>query len=381
MHLNEKTMLKGVHITLLIGPGAPVPAPKSVVEAVSNISVTNSRDRSGFQVTFTVGKNSPLMNTMLPAGYFDPIVTRVIIIATLNGFPNVLMDGLITNQEMAPSNEPGQSNLSITGEDLSLAMDLVELVKPYPAMPDVAKVYATLAPYAALGIAPVVIPPIIPVIKSPTSNWETQRMTDREYLKFLAGRAGYLFFVEPGPLPGQSIAYFGPDMNLPVPQAALSVNMDAHRNVDSLSFSLDGMAKKIRIFTIMDPVTKKIPIPIPVPNVNVFKPPLGSRPTPPARIEIADEGAGMAPDEAAQNILGFLMNNSAAITANGTLDVIRYKQLLRARMLVGVRGAGLAYDGMYYVDSVTHNIKRGEYKQSFTLSRDGLISNTPKVAV
>jgi hypothetical protein len=50
-------------------------------------------------------------------------------------------------------------------------------------------------------------------------------------------------------------------------------------------------------------------------------------------------------------------------------------------MLVGVRGAGLAYDGLYYVDSVTHDLKRGEYKQSFQLSRDGLISNTPKVPV
>ena len=37
------------------------------------------------------------------------------------------------------------------------------------------------------------------------------------------------------------------------------------------------------------------------------------------------------------------------------------------------------YDGLYYVNSVTHNIKRGEYKQSFNLSRDGLISNTPVV--
>jgi hypothetical protein len=46
-----------------------------------------------------------------------------------------------------------------------------------------------------------------------------------------------------------------------------------------------------------------------------------------------------------------------------------------------VRGAGLAYDGLYYVNSVTHNIKRGDYKQSFELSRDGLISNTPRVPV
>ena len=50
-----------------------------------------------------------------------------------------------------------------------------------------------------------------------------------------------------------------------------------------------------------------------------------------------------------------------------------------ARILVGVRGAGVAYDGLYYVSSVTHNIKHGEYKQSFQLSRDGLISLTPLV--
>ena len=49
------------------------------------------------------------------------------------------------------------------------------------------------------------------------------------------------------------------------------------------------------------------------------------------------------------------------------------------RGLVGVRGAGPAFDGLYYVTSVTHNIKRGEYKQSFSWSRNGLVSTLPKV--
>ena len=49
------------------------------------------------------------------------------------------------------------------------------------------------------------------------------------------------------------------------------------------------------------------------------------------------------------------------------------------RLLVGVRGAGLTYDGLYYVESVTHNIKRGEYKQNFSLSRDGVVSQTQVV--
>jgi hypothetical protein len=67
------------------------------------------------------------------------------------------------------------------------------------------------------------------------------------------------------------------------------------------------------------------------------------------------------------------------VTGNGTLDVLRYGHVLRARSLVGVRGAGLAFDGMHFVDSTTHNIKPGEYKQSFVLKRNGLISNVPLV--
>jgi len=144
------------------------------------------------------------------------------------------------------------------------------------------------------------------------------------------------------------------------------------------------MAKKINIYSIFDPITQKVIVPIPVPNINVLKPPLGLRPLPPSKIGFADNTAKLFPDTAAQKIIGDLMsssNNPPSVTGTGSLDVMRYNGLLRARMLVGVRGAGLTYDGMYYVDSVTHNIKPGEYKQNFTLSRDGVISNTPKVLV
>lgn len=378
-------MLKGIHLTLLIGPAVPVIAPKVVMDALNSIQVTNSKGISGFQISFSVSKSSPLITTMLPAGYFDPITTRVIIIATINGMPNVLMDGLVTNHELSPSSEVGKSTLTITGEDISLAMDLVELVMPYPAMPDSVKVLALLAPFAFLGVVPVVIPPIIDPVKIPVKNWDTMvKKTSKGYLNFLAERCGYVFFVQAGPMPGQNIGYFGPDINLPIPQPALTINMDAHSNVEALSFSLNGMAKKINIYSIFDPITQKVIVPIPVPNINVLKPPLGLRPLPPSKIGFADNTAKLFPDTAAQKIIGDLMsssNNPPSVTGTGSLDVMRYNGLLRARMLVGVRGAGLTYDGMYYVDSVTHNIKPGEYKQNFTLSRDGVISNTPKVLV
>ena len=373
-------MADGIQLTLMIGPGLPLAVPRSLLDALESVQVTSGNDGSGFQLSFTAGTTSSLIKTMLPAGYLDPIVTRVIIAVTFKGLPNVLMDGIITHQELAPANEPGKSTITVTGEDLSVLMDLVELPKPLPCITDNLRVMAALAPYLALGIVPVVIPPIVPVIKSLTDQIDSQPlMTDRAYIQSLAERNGYVFYVEPGPLPMQSIAYFGPDVRIPVPQPALNVNMDAHTNVESMSFSLDGTAKKVRVYTVMDPITKKIPVPVPLPNINVFKPPLGARPTLPAKVEFAKDVAKDGAAEGARGILAYLMNNSDAISVTGSLDVLRYGRVLRSRMLTGVRGAGLAYDGLYYVNSVTHNIKRGEYKQSFQLSRDGLISNTPRV--
>ena len=375
-------MVKGIHLTLMIGPAVPVPAPKSVVEALTDIQVNSGKDQSGFQLTFTVAKKSPLLTTMLPAGYFDPIATRVIIVVTLNGFPNVLMDGIVTQQELSQSNEPGQSKLTITGEDLSVLMDLVEMpFMLFPGMPAIARVYAILAKYTVFGITPVGIPPFLTDVPNPIERIDRQTGTDLEYLRSMASGHGYVFYVEPGPMPGQSIAYWGPDIRIPVPQPALNVNMDAHTNVESLSFSLDGLAKKIVVVTVFDPITRKIPLVVPLPNVNIFKPPLGARPTVPSKVEFPDSLAKDGPISAGNKILGILARSSDAISVSGSLDVLRYGRLLRSRMIVGVRGSGVAYDGFYYVNSVTHNIKRGEYKQSFQLSRDGLISNTPRVPV
>jgi hypothetical protein len=375
-------MLDGIHLTLMIGPVLPVPAPKVVIDAVQSVQVTSGKDKTGFQITFSVSKKSPLLTTMLPAGYFDPMSTRVVIAVTLGGFPHVLMDGIVTRQELVPSSEPGQATLTVTGEDLSVLMDVVEMpFMRYPATPSIGRVYLILAKYAAFGIVPLAIPPFIDDTPIPTGEVPTHKGTDLAYLKQLANRCGYVFYIEPGPLPGQSIAYWGPDIRIPVPQRALSSNMDAHTNVESLNFSLDGLAKKVVVVTIFDPVKNRVPIVVPIPNFNLFKPPLGARPTLPSKVEFPDYMTKEQMPNAVNRVLGILARSSDSISVSGSLDVTRYGSVLRNRMLVGVRGGGLAYDGMYYVNSVTHTLKRGEYKQSFQLSRDGLISITPRVVV
>ena len=79
--------------------------------------------------------------------------------------------------------------------------------------------------------------------------------------------------------------------------------------------------------------------------------------------------------------LAYTGQNSDSVFGTGSLDVARYGRLLKSRQLVGVRGAGLPFDGLYYVKSVTHDIQRGEYKQSFTLARNGLMSTVATVRV
>ena len=372
-------MLKGFYLTLLVGPAVPVPAPRVVTDAISSVQVTNGGTRGGFQISFAVSKQSPLTTTMIPAGYFDPGI-RVMIVVTVGGLPHVLMDGIITRHEVAPSNDVGQSTFTVTGEDLSVMMDILEMpFMRWPALPAPARVLAMLAKYALFGIVPVVIPPIFLDVPIPIKEIPAQTGTDLAYIQQLAEQNGYVFFIEPGPVPGTNIAYWGPEFVLPVPQPALNVNMDANTNVDSMTFSLDGLAKKILVLTVMDPVTKKIPIPIPVPNISLLQPPLGARLTPPLKVEFPKDVSKLDPLKAVALALARTSASSHAVTASGQLNVLRYGRVLKARQLVGVRGAGIAYDGLYYVKSVTSNIKRGEFKQSFSLSRDGLISLTPRV--
>ena len=198
----------------------PVPAPLPLVEALLSVDVNSGRNGSGFQLKFSVGKRSLIQTILLPSGALDPMVTRVVIIVTLLGIPQVIMDGVVTQHQLSPGNDPGQSTLTLTGEDLSILMGVVQMKIPYPALTDAGKIAVILAKYAMFGVVPRVIPPLVDTPKSPTDGFEIQTTTDLNYIQELAGECGYTFYIQPGPLPMQSIAYFGPDISNPLPQPA-----------------------------------------------------------------------------------------------------------------------------------------------------------------
>jgi hypothetical protein len=372
-------VISKLQLSLLIGPVVTLPAPPEVVDAFQSAQITvTAGQRTGFQIAFSVSLTSLLTTTLIPAGYFDPGI-RVILVVTVDGIPTPVIDGLITRQEVAVSDSIGQSVLTVTGEDVSVAMDLIKWQGiPMPPSPAAGRVTMIIAFYAMFGLLPLVIPEIFPSIPLPTDRIEMQQGTHLEYINKLAEDNGYVFYVEPGPVPGSNTAYWGPEIRIGVPQPALNVDFDSDSNVTSLNFSYDGLSRSNYLTTIQEPITK-VPIPIPLPALDPLKPPLAVKPAPALRVDLTNDTAKLNPVEALGRAVARASASADAVTAQGQLDVARYGHVLKARSLVGVRGAGTAYDGLYYVKSVTHNIKRGEYTQSFTLARNGLISITPAV--
>jgi hypothetical protein len=371
--------LKGVTLQLLIGPGIPTLAKKSVIDALDTVQTTSAvGSKSGFQLAFRFSKTSEIARSLLPGGYFDPL-TRVIVCATVNGVTQVLADGPILRQDLVAATEPGTARLTVTGEDLSAYMDLVDLTGvPFPAMPVVAQVALILARYASFGIVPLVIPPISEDLRSPTTGWKTQQGTDLAYIEQQAKSAGYVFCVQPGPKPGMSTAYFGPPVRVGAPQSALSIDFDRATNVEGLSFSFDAN-NAILPFTFMRIPIAKVEIPVPVPDIGLLKPPLAARPFVPAKIRRMENGRFGAADVVKHLLAG--RGGPDPVNGSGTLNVGVYGTALTSGSLVGVRGAGLAYDGMWFVKSVSNTLSRGSWKQSFQIARDGLVSQTQTVPI
>ncbi len=95
-------MLKGVHLTVMIGPVLPVPVPQIVLDALTNVEVTTSdTGPSVFQLSFSLSKRSPLHTVFLLSGGVPLLFMRVVIVVTMNGTPDVIMDGVITNHQIA----------------------------------------------------------------------------------------------------------------------------------------------------------------------------------------------------------------------------------------------------------------------------------------
>jgi hypothetical protein len=285
---------------------------------------------------------------------------------------------MITHVQAQPS-DSGNARLTIWGKDLTALMDREELPgNPFPAMTPSTRVLRILARYTALGVLPVVIPALVELPPLPMDRVPQQCGTDYSYVSRLAAEAGHVFYVEPAALPGTCKAYWGPEIRVGMPQPALTTGMDSLNTVDQLSFSFDRERKEVPLVYVQEPFMKRT-ISVPIPSVSPLDPPLGLIPPLPPKFVHLYDTAHLPFGEAMLRGLAHAARAGDAVKGSGQLDITRYGHVLRSRRLVGVRGAGKPYDGLYYVTRVTHDIQRGSYKQSFDLARNGLVSTLPRL--
>lgn len=383
--------ISSVRLALWAGPGLPGPAPAELMRALRAVEVTQTDTAPcGFQLTFQAELTQQSDFAIVSNSLLRPF-SRVLVQVIVDGDPSTLIDGFITHQQYLPSNGPDLSTFVVTGEDVSVKMDLIAYSLEYPAMPDPAIAELVLSRWLALGIVPVIVP--TPVNLVPFSYVPQQSGTDRAFLQELSQRNGNIFYVTPGPVPFQNTAYWGPPPRIGGPSAVLNVAVGAAATVRSMQAQYDALAPSATLGyameTTVDPYEQ-----VPVEATSSSRvPPLAARPAlTPESVEqletrvqlwpLTDLDAGLDPvtaSDRAQNQTD--LSTDAVVSVRCDVSPLDVGRVLQAPDIVGLRGAGGDYDGLYYLKSASHQISlysaaQWNYTQSLVLTREGVGTTT-----
>jgi phage protein D len=198
-----------------------------------------------------------------------------------------------------------------------------------------------------------------------------QRSTDHAFLRELARRRGYEFYVLGGN------AYFRPAQLDGTPQKLIAVNFGEQSNVHQMEFESDGTAATEASLAWFDALEGKADSAQAVAS--------GLAPQGTELLATLRGGVGMpqatrlarghgfhSGAQAADYATGMLRRHGWWVSARGQLNGLKYGAVLRTRRTVGVKGAGALYNGLYYVRQVQHHIGPRTYQMQFELARNAL---------
>ena len=373
----------GIQVQLLIGT-VPRPTPARIADAVERVEVSESvNGAAAFQIVLRAGRTTPARtdDSVMSHPGLAPF-SRIVILVRQGATATVLFDGVITHRQLVRDGSGGSGAVAVTGEDISMLMDVEERVVAHPAMSEAAIALKLLGRYASYGVVPRVVPAALADQPLPDQRVPVQHGSDLAYLRLMATRVHHVFVIRPGPAPQASIAYWGPATGLagrPLPP--LSTDTGSAADVLGISFEDDALTPVRVTGTVTDARTN---LAFPIVAVPPLVSPLAGRPALPRRTVLTERTGGLTAAAArgrAQAVADF--SGEAVVAASGELDVTRYGSSLQPHRVVGVRGAGVSFDGLYRVETVTHVLDRGRYLQRFRLVRPGVGTTTavlPSVA-
>lgn len=290
---------------------------------------------------------------------------RVTVYASFPAQTEVVIDGYISHLDIATDPDAASATVEIRGVDASYEMNLADKRKVWRNQSYEAIATAIIGEYQ---LQPVVAEAAAGGTPHPVS----QRGTDLAFLRELARRKGYEFFVQGGN------AYFRPAQLTGAPQKLIAVNFGAETNCTRFSVEADGTAPTEAEIAFVDPMSGETPEPVVITDSGL--PALGATPlselrgaasVPQARLVPRRLGC-MTQAQAEEYATGVLRRNAWWVLATGHLNGLRYGRVLRTRKLVTVKGVGPSHNGTYYVRKVRHQLTARSYDMDFELVRNAL---------
>jgi phage protein D len=345
------------------------PADQDLLDAIALIEVEDDAAlASAFRLRVPIGLTDDGDWTWVAEDIFKPL-TPVSIKAQIGSTVNEqLISGYITSHQIHFDKQTGGSFLEVVGMDASALMNLEEKIVAWKDMADsdiVTQIFGTYEFTPEVdSTQPAYAEDEVTII---------QRGTDLFFVRRLARRNGFEFYVETDATTGLTTGHFHKPRLSDQPQKDLAIAFGEDSNIQTLEVRYDALR----------PTT-----------VDAHGLAIGDKSDQSATASSSDLdplGADAALDLLDQQPKALLSRTSAfdnaelqtrvqaalnasswAISVSGELDVTAYQAVLRSRRTVLVKGAGTRYSGTYYVSRVTHNLTPAGYTQKFELTRNAL---------
>ncbi len=365
--------MTGLSFTILLGFA---PAPSEVIDAVQTIEIETSTEMASmFRLRLGIAQTTLGDWTLLEQDLFRPLTPLSIRISNSLGLPEALINGYVSNQQVAYADQPGDTVLEVSGMDVTLLMNLQEKVQPWPNLPDSAIAAAIFAQYTVVPRTGSTSPQF-----TEPQGTTTQRATDIRFLRRLALRNGFECYVQPEPITGLDQGFFQAPELTGLPEAVLNVNSGPQTNVTDFRVTYDMSAPTGATAANIDFSDKSVQVAVAPAGLEV---PLGLEPTllrmaAPALVQPTDTGL-MVSGELQPFAQAIADRSSFAVSAEGTVDPAI--GILRPGGIVNIRGAGRLFSGSYYLTRVTHTITRDNHVQRFHGKRNAVTLTGAEVFV
>lgn len=300
---------------------------------------------------------------------------RVTVTVTVGTQTDTIMDGYISDIHIQTLEQTAQLKATFTGVDASYVMNL----EPHCHVWNDGKTYEEIAQTIITG-APYNLTAVLPDSPASTSSPPpsvTQRGTDLQFLRELARRRGYEFYVLGG------TGYFRAPVLNGTPQKQIAVNFGDRTNCENMQMFVDGTAPTEAVAARVDRETGET-VTARATSADTAQPAMGTTDVsdqrgygvPATRMVLRRPPAGNETDLTTY-LQGVMRNRTFWVRVTGTLNAMRYGAVLRTRKLVSIVGLGDRYNGNFYVRKVVHTLTQRTYRMEFEAVKNRLGEAAP----